>query len=89
MHLTDAGFNEFLAASLNEDHLNEQNIRLAFERLDGDHTGKVTMDDLKHFTGATVDDHTLEAEITDDGLRQSMLGSGVEGASYDVVSRRG
>lgn len=44
------------------------------------------MDDLKYFTGATVDYHTLEAEITDDDLRQSMLGSGVEGASYEVVS---
>ncbi|CAM9519290.1 unnamed protein product [Ascophyllum nodosum] len=82
------GLNEFLAASLDNAQVNnEQNLRLAFERLDDGHSGKVTMDGLKRFTGATVDDQTLEDQITETDFREAMLGSKEAGLSYEVFQK--
>ncbi|CAN0588104.1 unnamed protein product, partial [Laminaria digitata] len=46
-----SGFTEFLAASLHEGHVKDDNIRLAFNRLDYDNSGNITMDNLNEVTG--------------------------------------
>jgi len=40
-------WHEFIAACLSQCHIDDRNIRLAFDRLDTDHKGYVTLDDLK------------------------------------------
>lgn len=47
---------------------------------------KVTLDNLKSFTGATVDESSLRKQITDDELREALLEGERTGVSYDVVS---
>ncbi|KAL7466570.1 hypothetical protein ACHAXS_006864, partial [Conticribra weissflogii] len=41
-------WHEFIAACLSQCHVDDRNIRLAFDRLDSDHKGYITLDDLKN-----------------------------------------
>ncbi|CAM9377473.1 unnamed protein product, partial [Hapterophycus canaliculatus] len=69
------GFTEFVAACLHEQHVNkDENLRLAFERLDYDGKGKLTLDNLLEVTGANADEETIDEEITDDALHEALVG---------------
>lgn len=86
----NAGFTEFVAASLHQEHiLKDENLRLAFDRLDTDETGKITLDNLLEFIGANSDELTIGEEITDATLHEALIGSDGEGLSYDVVREKG
>mmetsp|Transcript_11799 Transcript_11799/g.24897 ORF Transcript_11799/g.24897 Transcript_11799/m.24897 type:complete len:773 (-) Transcript_11799:166-2484(-) len=41
-------WHEFIAACLSQCHVDDRNIRLAFDRLDSDHKGYITLQDLKN-----------------------------------------
>lgn len=83
-----AGFTEFVAASLNEGQVKkDENLRLAFDHLDSDDTGKITLDNLLEFMGGKSDELTIGEEITDANLHDALIGKGGDGLSYDVVSR--
>lgn len=47
---------------------------------------QVTLENLTDFTGATVDETNLKQEITDQDLRDALLGTEDGGVEYDVVS---
>lgn len=79
------GFNEFLAASLNEGHIGDGNLRMAFDRLDYENSGRVTLENLKAFTGATVNELALHEQITDDSLRDALLHGDSTGVNYETV----
>lgn len=81
-----SGFTEFVAASLQEGHVKDENLRLAFDRLDTDDTGKITLDNLLEFIGANSDELTIGEEITDETLHEALIGEDGDGLSYDVVS---
>lgn len=81
------GFTEFLAASLTEGQLTNDNLRLAFDRLDTEHTGEVTLENLIELTGATVEETDLKQQITDEDLKDALLGTEGGGVSYEVFRR--
>ena len=47
---------------------------------------QVTLENLTDFTGATVDETNLKQEITDQDLRDALLGNEDGGVDYEVVS---
>lgn len=63
----------------------DQNIRLAFDRLDIDDTGRITLDNLLEFIGANSDELTIGEEITDRTLHEALIGKGGDGLSYEMV----
>eukprot|EP00903_Cladosiphon_okamuranus_P005793 g5740.t1 len=82
------GFTEFVAASLHEGHVKkDENLRLAFDRLDADDTGKITLDNLLEFIGASSDELTIGAEITDETLYEALIEKKEDGLSYDVFRK--
>lgn len=81
-----AGFTEFVAASLHEGHVRDENLRLAFDHLDNDDTGKVTLDNLLEVIGNTSDERTINKEITDAEVFDALVGEEGNGVSYDLVS---
>ena len=55
-------WHEFIAACLSQCHIDNRNIRLAFEKLDTDHKGHITLEDLKKaisFYGGSDSRHDL------------------------------
>lgn len=66
--------------------MKDENLRLAFDRLDMDDTGKITLDNLLEIIGANSDELTIGEEITDDALHEALIGDHRDGLSYDVVS---
>ena len=54
---------DFLAASMNRRDLDERRLRLAFDRLDYDHSGFIDVTDLELTVGTAVEAHNLPAEI--------------------------
>ncbi|CAM9511558.1 unnamed protein product [Chrysoparadoxa australica] len=76
MDLNGAGkvcFNDFLAASLARRELDEGRLRVAFDRLDYDHDGYISIDDLELTCGSDSEDGKLskalaEVDINGDGL---------------------
>lgn len=81
-----AGFTEFVAACLHEEHVRDENLRLAFDRLDYDDTGKVTLDNLLEVIGHTSNERTINKEITDTEVFDALVGEEGKGVSYDLVS---
>lgn len=49
-------FNEFLAAAIQQRHMDEQSLRPAFDRLDRSHTGFINLDDVTLTTGAAANE---------------------------------
>ncbi|KAG5187758.1 hypothetical protein JKP88DRAFT_267783 [Tribonema minus] len=56
-------FNDFMAASMSRRMLDDRSLRLAFDRLDYDHSGAISVDDLELTVGAGADEVTLKAAI--------------------------
>eukprot|EP00752_Nemacystus_decipiens_P018346 g16458.t1 len=81
------GFTEFVAASLHEGHVKDENLRRAFDWLDTDDTGKITLDNLLEVIGANSDELTIGEEITDETLHEALIGEDGDGLSYDVFRR--
>lgn len=76
-------YHEFLAAGLSLAHVDDRNLRLAFDRMDSDHKGFITIDDLKVLLGGSTDVEGLEKiwsesvqwnRITYDGFKRLMKG---------------
>jgi Ca2+-binding EF-hand superfamily protein len=44
-------WHEFIAAGLSQCQVDDRNLRLAFDRLDGDHKGYITLDDIINLVG--------------------------------------
>ncbi|KAL3913930.1 MAG: hypothetical protein SGILL_006299, partial [Bacillariaceae sp.] len=44
-------WHEFIAAGLSQCQVDDRNLRLAFDRLDGDHKGYITLDDIVNLVG--------------------------------------
>lgn len=65
----------------------DENLRLAFDRLDADDKGKITLDNLLEFMGANSDELTIGEEITDETLHEALIGEDGDGLSYDVVRK--
>jgi calcium-dependent protein kinase len=45
-------WHEFIAAGLSQCEVDDRNLRLAFDRLDGDHKGYITLDDIMDLIGS-------------------------------------
>jgi calcium-dependent protein kinase len=59
-------YSEFLAACVNEKTmLNERRIIDVFSRIDTDHTGNLSKDNLREFLGNDIDDKTFNAVFND------------------------
>ena len=67
-------YTEFLAACVDENvYLEDKRVVEAFNRLDVDHTGKITRDNLKELLGEGVTEEALdrmigEADFHNDGM---------------------
>jgi Ca2+-binding EF-hand superfamily protein len=55
--------NDFLAASINRRDLDERRLRLAFDRLDYDHNGTISIDDLELTVGTGADGKSLKVTL--------------------------
>jgi len=51
---TTIRWHEFIAAGLSQCEVDDRNLRLAFDRLDNDHKGYVTLDDIMDLMGSDV-----------------------------------
>jgi len=59
-------YTEFLAAAMQEQlYLAEDKIHEAFDKLDLDHTGKITKENLREMMGPDTDDAALDRIIKD------------------------
>lgn len=63
-------FNDFMAASMSRRMLDDRSLRLAFDRLDYDHSGKISVDDLELTVGAGADEATLKVATSNKTLLQ-------------------
>ncbi|CAB1110176.1 unnamed protein product [Ectocarpus sp. CCAP 1310/34] len=55
-HSGSIHFNEFLAAAIQQRHMDKQSLRPAFDRLDRSHTGFINLDDVTLTTGAAANE---------------------------------
>lgn len=53
-------WHEFLAAGLSQARVDDRNLRLAFDRIDTQRKGYVTLDDLRDMLGNSAEAHVLE-----------------------------
>lgn len=53
-------WHEFLAAGLSQARVDDRNLRLAFDRIDTQRKGYVTLDDLRDMLGNSAEAHSLE-----------------------------
>mmetsp|Transcript_57303 Transcript_57303/g.116658 ORF Transcript_57303/g.116658 Transcript_57303/m.116658 type:complete len:1133 (+) Transcript_57303:288-3686(+) len=60
---TTIHWHEFIAAGLTQCRVDDRNLRLAFDRLDGDHKGYITLNDIVNLVGS--DDMASEQEMRD------------------------
>lgn len=58
---TTIHWHEFIAAGLTQCHVDDRNLRLAFDRLDSDHKGYITLNDIINLVGS--DDMEVEQEM--------------------------
>jgi len=58
---TTIHWHEFIAAGLTQCHVDDRNLRLAFDRLDSDHKGYITLNDIVNLVGN--DDMATEQEM--------------------------
>lgn len=58
---TTIHWHEFIAAGLTQCHVDDRNLRLAFDRLDSDHKGYITLNDIVNLVGS--DDIEVEQEM--------------------------
>jgi Ca2+-binding EF-hand superfamily protein len=54
-------WHEFLAAGLSQARVDDRNLRLAFDRIDTQRKGYVTLEDLRDMLGTSAEAHVLEA----------------------------
>ncbi|CAM9782079.1 unnamed protein product [Chrysoparadoxa australica] len=55
--------NEFLAATLQQQHLNEKRLMAAFQRLDRSHTGFITVEDIEFTVGTELSQAEVQGAI--------------------------
>mmetsp|Transcript_11797 Transcript_11797/g.29899 ORF Transcript_11797/g.29899 Transcript_11797/m.29899 type:complete len:1104 (-) Transcript_11797:44-3355(-) len=79
---TTIHWHEFIAAGLTQCHVDDRNLRLAFDRLDSDHKGYITLNDIVNLVGS--DDMQTEEEMRS-MWTESMnnVGSTQEHITYD------
>jgi len=79
---TTIHWHEFIAAGLTQCRVDDRNLRLAFDRLDSDHKGYITLNDIVNLVGS--DDVANEQEMRD-MWTESMnnVGSTQEHITYD------
>ena len=79
---TTIHWHEFIAAGLTQCHVDDRNLRLAFDRLDGDHKGYITLNDIVNLVGS--DDMEVEQEMRS-MWAESMInvGSNQDHITYD------
>lgn len=56
-------WHEFIAAGLSQCQVDDRNLRLAFDRLDSDHKGFVTIDDIMNLVGN-------DSHVSEEGMRK-------------------
>jgi len=62
---TSLSFNDFMAASMSRRFLDEKTLRLAFDRLDYDHSGAISVHNLELVVGEKANDEALKAAINE------------------------
>lgn len=62
-------WHEFIAAGLSHCKVDDRNLRLAFDRLDSDHKGYVTLDDIMDLLGNDVHSEDVMREMWGDGMK--------------------
>jgi calcium-dependent protein kinase len=90
-------FNDFLASTLNQRNLDDGRLRLAFDRLDYDHDGVISVEDLSLVTGTTNSAEELRKQILQfdangdgkidfDEFRNAMLGNAEELGMLNIAT---
>lgn len=65
-------YSDFLAAAMNSDmQLKEEHIRAAFHRLDADHSGAISVEDIENSIGDAFDAFESDEIVKDAGFSPS------------------
>jgi len=62
---TTVHYREFIAAGLSQCHVDDRNLRLAFDRLDSDHKGYVNLRDFLDMMGCDADEGSVRSMFAD------------------------
>ena len=86
---TQSSKHEFLAATINLAQQDEQQLRKAFDRLDCDGSGEISMENLKAMLGADMSDAELEEMLEEADIKKNGVIEYEEfGAAMSLARRR-